>query len=98
MRKVGLWLCLWAGLGSPVWGQVSVEVLLDQEQFLPGEALPVAVRVHNRSGQKLNFGADADWLTFTVESRDGLVVRKMGEAPVIGPFDLESAERGTKRV
>src|SRR6267154_2265432 len=42
MRKVGLWLCLLAGLASPVWGQVAVEVVLDQEQFLPGEELPVA--------------------------------------------------------
>jgi hypothetical protein len=98
MRKVGLWLCLLAGLVSPVWGQVAVEVVLDQEQFLPGEALPVAVRVSNRSGQKLSFGAEADWLTFAIESRDGLVVPKMGEAPVIGSFDLESAERGTKHV
>lgn len=98
MRKVGLWLFLLAGLTSTVWGQVSVEVILDQEQFLPGEALPVAVRIHNRSGQKLNFGADADWLTFAVESRDGLVVRKTGEAPVVGSFDLDSAERATKRV
>jgi hypothetical protein len=98
MRKVGLWLCLLAGLGSRALGQVSVEVILDQEQFLPGEALPVAVRIHNHSGQKLSFGTEADWLTFAVESRDGLVVQKMGEAPVVGSFGLESAERATKRV
>jgi hypothetical protein len=98
MRKVALWLCLLAGLVSPVWGQVSVEVVLDQEQFLPGEALPVGVRIHNRSGQKLNFGAEADWLTFAIESRDGLVVPKLGEAPAIGSFDLQSAERGTKHL
>jgi hypothetical protein len=98
MRKVGLWLCLLAGLISPVWGQVAVEVVLEQEQFLPGEALNVAVKVSNRSGQKLNFGTEADWLTFAIESRDGLVVPKIGEAPVAGSFELESAERGTKRV
>ena len=98
MRKVGLWLCLLAGLASPVWGQVTVEVVLDQEQFLPGEALNVAIKISNRSGQKLNFGTDPDWLTFAVESRDGMVVPKLGEAPVAGAFDLESAERGTKHV
>jgi len=98
MRKVGLWLCLLAGLTSPVFGQVAVEVVLDQEQFLPGEALNLAVKVSNRSGQKLSFGAEADWLTFAVESRDGLVVPKIGEAPVVGAFDLESAERATKHV
>jgi hypothetical protein len=98
MRKVGLWLSLLAGLISPVWGQVSVELGTDQEQFLPGEALNVAVKVTNRSGQKLSFGTEADWLTFAVESRDGLVVPKLGEAPVAGSFELESAERGTKHV
>jgi len=98
MRKVGLWLCLLAGFVSPVYGQVAVEVVLDQEQFLPGETLNVAVKVSNRSGQKLSFGTDADWLTFGVESRDGLVVPKIGEAPVSGSFELESAERGTKHV
>jgi hypothetical protein len=98
MRKVGLWLCLLAGLASPAWGQVAVEVVLDQEQFLPGEALNVAVKVSNRSGQKLSFGTEPDWLTFAVESRDGLVVPKIGEAPVAGSFELESAERGTKHV
>lgn len=98
MQKLGLWLCVLAGLVSPAWAQVAVEVVLDQEQFLPGESLPVSVKISNRSGQKLNFGADADWLTFGIESRDGLVVPKIGEAPVVGRFDLESAERGTKRV
>lgn len=98
MRKVGLWLCLLVGLVSSAWAQVSVEVVLDQEQFLPGEAMPLAVRIHNRAGQKLNFGAEAEWLTFAIESRDGLVVPKLGETPVIGSFDLQSAERGTKHV
>jgi hypothetical protein len=98
MRKVGLWLYLLAGLSSPVWGQVAVDVGLDQEQFLPGEAIPVSVKISNRSGQKLNFGTEVDWLTFAIESRDGVVVQKIGEAPVVGAFDLESAERATKHV
>src|ERR1043166_9864220 len=98
MLKVGLWLCLLAGMLAPAFGQVTVEVVLNQEQFLPGEAIPVSVRISNRSGQKLNFGVDPDWLTFAVESRDGLVVPKLGEAPVVGSFELESAERATKHV
>jgi hypothetical protein len=98
MRKVALWLALLAGIASPVLGQVAVEVAVDQEQFLPGEAIPLSVKVSNRSGQKLKFGTDADWLTFAIESRDGLVVPKLGETPVIGSFDLESAERATKHV
>lgn len=98
MQKVGLWLCLLAGLVSSAWGQVAVEVVMDQEQFLPGEAMPVSVKISNRSGQKLNFGTEVDWLSFAVESHDGLVVPKIGEVPVLGSFNLESAERGTKHV
>ena len=78
--------------------QVSVEVVLDQEQFLPSESVPVAVRITNRSGQTLHFGADANWLTFSVESADGLVVVKNSEVPVIGEFDLDSSQMATKRV
>ncbi len=78
--------------------QVSVEVVLDQEQFLPSESVPVAVRITNRSGQTLHFGADANWLTFSVESADGFVVIKNSEVPVAGEFDLDSSQMATKRV
>jgi len=78
--------------------QVSVEVVLDQEQFLPSESLPVAVKITNRSGQRLHLGADANWLTFSVESTDGFVVNKSSDVPVVGEFDLESSQMGIKRV
>jgi hypothetical protein len=75
-----------------------VEVSLSQEQFLAGEALPATVRIKNRSGQKLHMGSEADWLTFSVESRDGFIVIKTGEVPVEGEFDLESSKVATKHV
>ena len=78
--------------------QVSVEVVLDQEQFLPSESVPVAVRITNRSGQTLHFGADPKWLTFSVESADGFVVVKNSDVPVNGEFDLESSQMAIKRV
>ena len=78
--------------------QVSVEVVLDQDQFLPNESVPVAVRITNRSGQTLHFGADANWLTFDVESADGFVVIKNSDVPVTGEFDLESSQMAIKRV
>jgi len=77
--------------------QVSVEIVLNQEQFLPSESVPVAVRITNRSGQTLHLGADANWLTFNVESADGFVVAKNSEVPVTGPFDLESSQMAVKR-
>ena len=82
----------------PASAQITVEVLLEQEQFLPSEAVPVAVRVTNRSGQPLHLGADGNWLTFDVESADGLIVVKNAEVPVLGEFDLNSSQMATKRV
>jgi hypothetical protein len=78
--------------------QVSVEVALDQEQILPGEALIVGVRITNFSGQTLRFGADNDWVHFTIEGRDGYVVAMTGEVPVTGEFEVESSTVATKRV
>jgi hypothetical protein len=78
--------------------QVDVQVVMDQEQFLPSESVPVAVRIINRSGQPLHLGADADWLTFSVESVDGSIVMKNAEVPVLGEFDLGSSQVATKRV
>jgi hypothetical protein len=78
---------------------VSVQVTLDQEQFLPGESLPVAVRIFNNSGQPLHLGADADWLTFNVESVDNnAVVMRNADPPVTGEFDVGSSEVATKRL
>jgi hypothetical protein len=98
MKKLGLWLGLLAASLAPASAQVTVEVLLDQDQFLPGEALVAAVRVTNLSGQKLPLGGEPDWLTFAIEARDSEVVPKNGEAPVAGEFVLESSQMGTKRV
>ena len=84
-----------AVLPSP--GQVTVEVELAQDKFLPAESVPVAVRVINRSGRTLHLGGQPDWLTFGVEGRDGFVVEKSGEVPVEGAFTLESGEVATRR-
>ncbi|MGB7745905.1 MAG: hypothetical protein WBN75_01285 [Verrucomicrobiia bacterium] len=78
--------------------QVTVDVVLDQEQFLPSESMPVAVRITNRSGQPLHLGADASWLTFSVESVSGSMVVKKADVPVQGEFDLGSSQVATKRV
>jgi hypothetical protein len=78
--------------------QVTVEVNLEQDQFLPGEALRAAVRVTNRSGQTIHLGAEPDWLIFSVESKEGSVVTKEEEVPVTGEFILESSKAATKRV
>jgi hypothetical protein len=88
---------LLAGLSS-AYAQVTVEVTQDQDQFLPGEAIITAVRITNRSGQTLRLGAEDNWLTFSVESREREVVPRTGEVSVTGEFLLESSKVATKRV
>lgn len=98
MKICRLWpvfLALSLGAAS---AQVTVEVTQDQNQFLQGESLPVAVRITNRSGQALRLGGEADWLTFSIESREGDVVPKVAEAPVEGEFVLEPSKVAIKRL
>jgi hypothetical protein len=78
--------------------QVKVEILQDQEQFLPGESVPVGVRITNRSGRKIYLGEPADWLTFSMETAEAKSVGKYEDVPVAGAFTLESSEIATKRV
>lgn len=78
--------------------QVTAEITMEQEHFLLGESVPAAVRVTNRSGQKMTLGEDADWITFTVEKRGGNVIAKLSEPPVQGEFTLESGQTGIRRV
>jgi hypothetical protein len=93
-----LGLALFSLFNSPA-QVVTVELTLEQEQFLPGESLPLTVHVVNNSGQSLHLGADAKWLTFTVESADdNFVVTKNADPPVVGEFNLGSSEVATKRL
>ena len=78
--------------------QVTVEVLLDELEFLRDESLLLKVRIVNRSGQVLKFGQTADWLVFNVQSQDGHNVEKIGELPVTGEFTIESSQSATKGV
>lgn len=75
--------------------QVEVQVVMDQTEFLSAEAVPVAVRVVNHSGQTLHFGPE-DWLSFSVEAQNGLIVVKTGDPPTGHNFDLESAGVATQ--
>ena len=95
MKKVGLSLGLLAISTFVSLGQVTVEVQLEQDQFLPGESVPVAVRITNRSGQVLKLGAEG-WLSFSVEDVNGLQLPQIAEIPVAGEFELETSKRATK--
>jgi hypothetical protein len=98
MRFLPLTLGSWLAFAPGLAAQVTVEVLLDQEQYLRDEALPLRVRLTNRSGQPLHLGREKDWLTFTIESREGFVVRRLGEMPVEGELTVESSQVATRLV
>ncbi len=94
LASILAWLCA----ASSAVAQLSVEVKFDQEQFLIGEELQAAVRVTNRSGQTLKLGDEPDWLLFSMEERDGTVVRELGKVPVLQEFELASSMVATRRV
>jgi len=98
MRKIISLIPLLIVLARVAPAQVSVNIVFEQDQFLPGEAILAAVKIANRSGQTLHLGAESNWLTFFVEAKDGYVVEKLADVPVVLPFDLESSKVATKRV
>jgi hypothetical protein len=77
---------------------VSISLVFDQEQFLPGESVPLKVRIENNSGQDLRLGSDENWLTISVEDSAHLAVSRLGVLPVKGEFTLEPSTTGTKKV
>ncbi len=99
MKNAGLLLCvlLFASLGR-LSAQVTVEILTDQDEFLPGETIPVIARITNHSGQTLKFGKDRTWLKFVVQAKEGYVGMKGGGPKVDEEFTLESSERANVRV
>ncbi len=77
---------------------VTVELSVDQDQYLPGEDIRVAVKITNLSGQELELGTNNSWLSFTVEAFNKRIVEKTGNPEVAGKFKLQSSTSGTKRV
>jgi hypothetical protein len=92
MRKILFTLALAAAFAPATFAQVTAEIVFDQEHFLRSESLPVRVRISNFSGQAIQFGGTPEWLTFTVENRDGLPLRGTGEIPAPKPFTVESSK------
>ena len=85
---MGLWL---AAVGiCPA--QVTVDIVLEQEQFLRSESLPLKIRISNSSGQTLRLGREPDWLVFEITDGAGHAVRHVGKVPLAEPFILPSAK------
>jgi hypothetical protein len=96
-----LGITVWIGLAATAvtaWAQVSAGLHLAQDQFLPGEAIPVSVRITNFSGQTLTLGRDNFWLQFLLEEKHGPSLNSISNVPVAGEFELDNAMIATKRV
>lgn len=94
MKNIVASLALLLAFAGGLSAQVKVEVLLGQDQFLPNESIPVRVRVSNNSGQTILFGKE-DWLSYSIEAHDKIIVLKSGEPPQPHDFDIRSSEEAT---
>jgi len=99
VKKTGLLLSvlLFASIAS-LSAQVTVEISTDQDEFLPGEAIPVIARITNRSGETMTFGREKGWLKFAVSAKEGYVAMRQGDVPAENEFTLQSSERANVRL
>ncbi len=84
--------------GTAQTSSVTVEIELDQSQYLPAEDIIVAVRIINLSGSTLKMGRDNGWVKFFIDAKDGIPVAPDTEPLVLGEFELPTAKTGVKRV
>src|ERR1700761_4821988 len=102
MKRIGLFSVLLALLtAGSVQAQVtgvSAELVMDQDQYLPGEDLHLKVRILNRSGQSVILGTDNDWVRMSITDQNGQSCMKLGDMPEQGEFSLESGEVGSKEL
>lgn len=75
---------------------VVVDIVSQQNEFLPNEQMMIGVRIANTSGRELHFGRDNDWLSIEVKSLDERRVDVVKEMPVTGEFTVESPMRLVK--
>jgi hypothetical protein len=85
-------------LGVAARAQVTVEISMEQQQVLRSESLPVRIKISNSSGQALKLGGTQDWLSFSVETREGKAMSKTGEIPLPKPFTIENARSVSLKV
>lgn len=80
--------------------QVSVEIKLDQEQYLPNEPLIARVKIRNDSGQTLHLAEADNWITFIVEGTEDVRYVRQRKLPKVKDksFDLESSKTASVNI
>jgi hypothetical protein len=92
---------LWAVLLSSIaWAsaQISVELVLEQEQFLRDESLPIKIRITNLSGQPIQLGQDPEWLQFLIECQEPNATLHTVKIPANEPYTLQSAKTAVRQI
>jgi hypothetical protein len=92
MNRLALLLGAALLLAGPSPAQVTVQVVLEQDQFLRNGSLPAKVRVLNSSGQTLHLGREPGWLLFEIRDSEGRDVRQLDKVPLADAFDLPASK------
>jgi hypothetical protein len=98
MNAARLSLALGLLFGGVASAQVDVVVLMEQQQFLPGESIPIKVRVVNHSGRPLQLGGDTSWLQLSVEAEQSLVIPRTQDLPLTPRFELPPSKMATREL
>jgi hypothetical protein len=76
--------------------QVKVDLVLDRQQYLAGESVPIQLKITNLSGQTFSLSDEDQWLSFTLDLSSGYIVEKFDQVPPSGKFDVPSGSVVTK--
>ncbi len=98
LKRIALYFSLLACTSHLVQAQVDVSLEFKKEFFLAHESILAEVKIVNFSGKTLSFGKNKDWLQFTIESRGGFPVEKIGDLDVVEEFQVPNASRAIRRV
>ncbi len=77
---------------------ISLSIELNQEYYLPKEAIPVTLKLTNFSGQTLKLGKTPTWISFEIENGEGRPIVQERLIDTSGEFELDTALRAKKVV
>lgn len=90
-------LAVWLATAGILFAQqISVELVTNQDIYLPNESLRVGVKISNRSGQPLIFGDDGPWAQFSIMGTHKLPLGKIGDPAPGEIFVLANASQITR--
>lgn len=92
-----IFMAVWLStVGILIAQQISVELITEQDIYLPNEALRVGVKISNRSGQPVIFGDDGAWAQFSIMGTNKLPLGKNGDPAPGDIFVLANASQITR--